>query len=444
MTRNFVDREEELRRLAEEYAKRGFRFVVVYGRRRVGKTELLKKFVENKDSLYFLCSLRGIDKNVERFSEKIGEKYGFSVKFSNFLDAFKFLKEREVDVVVIDEFPYLISLDSGIVSEFQEIIDEILKDSNIMLILCGSSIGMMERDVISYKSPLYGRATMIMKVKPFSLFEMLKWYNSVEDAIKIYGVTSGIPKYMEFFSGKNIEDEIILNFFRSDTFLYNEARLLLSEELRNIYTYFNILEAISVGKTKLSEIASYSGIEAKDLPFYLNVLMRLGIVGREYSITDRKRKRGIYKIEDEYFRFWFRFVSPYQEDIEMNYPENAIKDFRKNFNAYLGITFEKIVKDLLLRMNSLNLLPFRFEKIGRWWSREEEIDLVAINSRKKRALLIEVKYKELDEREKNRIMESLASKASLVKELKDYSVDFLVIDKNYFKKHTQVILNKLK
>jgi len=444
MARNFVDREEELRRLAEEYGKRGFRFVVVYGRRRVGKTEILKKFVENKDSIYFLCSLRAIDKNVERFSEKIGEKYGFSVKFSNFLDAFKFLKERGVDVVVIDEFPYLISLDSGIVSEFQEIVDEILKDSNIMLILCGSSIGMMERDVISYKSPLYGRATMIMKVKPFSLFEMLKWYNSVENAIKIYGVTSGIPKYMEFFSGKNIEDEIILNFFRSDTFLYNEARLLLSEELRNIYTYFNILEAISVGKTKLSEIASYSGIEAKDLPFYLNVLMRLGIVGREYSITDRKRKRGIYKIEDEYFRFWFRFVSPYQEDIEMNYPENAIKDFRKNFNAYLGITFEKIVKDLLLRMNSLNLLPFKFEKIGRWWSREEEIDLVAINSRKKRALLIEVKYKELDEREKNRIMESLASKASRVKELKDYSADFLVIDKNYFKKCVQVILNKLK
>ena len=413
MIRKFVDREYELKVLDDAYERRE-RLVVVYGRRRVGKTALLRKFLEGKKGIYFLCSLRGYEKDVERFSKTVGETFKLPLKFKDFEEAFEFLKGQGDLVVVMDEFPYLVESYKSAVSVFQEIVDEILQDSEITLVLCGSRVGMMEREVLSYKSPLYGRAGTIMKVRPFGFFDMVKWFgNDFERLVRLYGVTWGVPRYMELFE-RGTDEEIVRNFFEPTSFLFNEARLLLSEELRNPTTYAQIIEAIALGKSRLSEIAQYAMMEAKDLPAYLRVLSNLGIVRREVPVTKKTAKRGIYTIEDEYFRFYYRFVSPHYEEIDGLNPEPAIEDFRKNFNTYLGTTFEKVAKEFLIRLNRARMLPLRFTRIGRWWHKNEEIDLVALDEQGKKALLVEVKWKGLKEREAKGILKDLSRKAELV------------------------------
>ncbi|MFA4669403.1 ATP-binding protein [Pyrococcus kukulkanii] len=413
MIRKFVNRRRELEVLEEAW-REGSRLFIVYGRKRVGKTALLRKFLENKRGIYFLCSQRGYEKDVERFSHEVSSFIDAPIQFKSFKDAFEFLKRQGKLIVIFDEFPYLIEADKGVPSEFQEIVDIVLEDSEIMLVLCGSSIGMMEREVLSYKSPLYGRASGILKVKPFRFFDMVEWFGEdFEKLVRLYGVTWGIPRYMEFFKTGD-DEEIINNFFDPSAFLFNEVRLLLMEELRNPTRYMQIIEAIAMGKTRLNEIAQYVGMEAKDLSAYLKVLSDLGIVKREVPITERKAKRGIYAIEDEYFRFYHRFVSPHYEEIDSLNPEPAIQDFLKNFNTYLGGTFEKVAKEFLIELNKLGRLPFKFTDIGKWWHKKEEIDLVALDRIKNRTLFVEVKWKDVSEKESRRILRKLERKSKLV------------------------------
>jgi len=411
--KRFVDRKRELEALERLYRERA-RLVVVYGRRRVGKTALLRKFLEGKRGIYFLCSQRGYEKDLERFSEEVGAVFGLPLKFRDFEEAFKFLASQGRLAVVFDEFPYLIEAYRPIVSVFQRIIDLLLEGSEVTLILAGSSVGMMEREVLSYKSPLYGRADGLLKVKPFGFFDMVEWYGrNFEELVRLYGVTWGVPRYMELLRDGG-DEEIIRNFFEPTAFLFNEARLLLMEELRSPTVYSQIIEAIALGRTRLSEIASYAMMEAKDLPAYLRVLADLGIVKRVVPVTERRAKRGIYTIEDEYFRFYHRFVSPHYEEIESLNPEPAIEDFKANFNRYLGFTFEKVAREFLIELKGAGKLPLKFTKIGRWWRKGEEIDLVALNDHEKKALFVEAKWKELSEREARGILKDLERKAELV------------------------------
>ncbi len=413
ISKRFVDRKRELKVLERLYED-GAKLVVVYGRRRVGKTTLLRKFLEGKRGIYFLCSQRGYEKDLERFSEEVGAVFGLPLKFRDFEEAFKFLTSQGRLVVIFDEFPYLIESYKSIVSVFQRIVDLLLEGSEVTLILAGSSVGMMEREVLSYKSPLYGRADGLLKVRPFGFFDMVEWYGkNFEELVRLYGVTWGVPRYMELLRDGS-DEEIIRNFFEPTAFLFNEARLLLMEELRSPTVYSQIIEAIAMGKTRLSEIATYTMMEAKDLPAYLRVLMDLGIVRRVVPVTEKRAKRGIYTIEDEYFRFYHRFVSPHYEEIEALNPEPAIEDFKANFNRYLGFTFEKVAREFLIELIRAGKLPFRFTKIGRWWKKSEEIDLVALNEREKKALFVEVKWKSLSEREVRGILKDLERKADLV------------------------------
>jgi len=412
MIRKFVDRIMELETLERAY-REGIKLFVVYGRRRVGKTALLRRFLEGKRGVYFLCSQRGYEKDVERFSEEVSKLFNLPLRFKDFEEAFEFLTRQGKLVVIIDEFPYLIESYKPIVSVFQRIVDLTLENSEIMLILSGSSVGMMEREVLSYKAPLYGRAGRIMKVKPFRFFDMVEWYGrDFEKLVRIYGVTWGVPRYMEMIQ-EGSDEEIIRNFFEPTAFLFNEGRLLLMEELRSPTTYGQIIEAIALGKTRLSEIASYVMMEPKDLPAYLKVLSNLGIVKREVPVTKKTAKRGIYTIEDEYFRFYYRFVSPHYEEIEALNPEPAVEDFRKNFNTYLGKTFEKVAEEFIVQLIKRKEIP-TCTRFGRWWHKGEEIDIVALNEREKKALLVEVKWKNLREKEARGTLKDLERKAGFV------------------------------
>ncbi|MBC7092275.1 MAG: ATP-binding protein, partial [Nitrososphaeria archaeon] len=348
MTRTFIDRENELKILNECLQSKRFEFIIIFGRRRVGKTELIKEFIKDKESLYFLCSNRKVAYNLKKFSEKVCQFIKMpSVTFKSFQDAFDAIlsKVKEKVIIVIDEFGYLVRRDSGILSDFQEIVDEKLKEKRIMLILCGSSVSMIETRVLGYKSPLYGRATRYIKVEPFDFLTLKLWFKntSIEDIVKIYSITNGVAKYLEFFSGENVEEEIVKNVFDPSSFLFEDALRLLSDELRDYSTYIQVLEAIGLGYNRINEIADYAFIQPKDAFFYLKVLSSLGIVKRIVPIfSPKKGKRGLYIIDDNYFNFWFRFVSPFQAEIESGMKEVAIENFKNKFNSYLGIVFEKI------------------------------------------------------------------------------------------------------
>ena len=394
INRKFVNRERELKILKEKAKSDNFELIILYGRRRIGKTTLLKKFLENKEHIYFLCSKRKLEYNLKKFSWKISDYLKIPrTEFNSFKEAFEaILSKNKKIIIAIDEFGYLVEKDEGILSDFQEIIDELLKSTKIKLILCGSIVSVMETQVLGYKSPLYGRCTLQIKLKPFVFEDIFKWFEKInfEDGIKIYGVTNNIPKYLEFFEGKNIEEEIKNNFFKCESFLYQDTINILSEELRDYTTYFQILEAIALGYTKITEIANYSFIHAKDVYSYIKVLEKMDIVKRETPLlSSRKSKRGIYKIKDNYFNFWFRFVSPYQDEIESFSLKEAVHNFEKNFNTYLGLVFEELITDLI-RRNLVSIIPFT--KIGKWWHKDKEIDIVALNEQTKEILFAECKW----------------------------------------------------
>lgn len=415
MTRKkfFVNREKELELLERLWKSGKFEFVVIYGRRRVGKTRLIKEFIKDKNSIYFLCSIRKVEYNLAKFSEKVCRYLGIPVvKFGSFQEAFDaILSKKDRAVIVIDEFGYLVRQDPGVLSDFQEIVDEKLSNTEHMLILCGSSISMMETRVLGYGSPLYGRASRYMRIKALPFKCLRQWFpkTPVEELIKIYGVCGGVPKYLEFFSGENVEREIVEKFFDASSFLYNDAINILSEELRDYTTYLQVLEAIALGYTKLTEIANYAYVKAKDVYFYLKVLSSLGIVRRKVPIfSDRRSKRGIYEIVDNYFKFWFSFISPFQSDIESYNLDPPIANFKRKFDAFLGQVFEKLVLELV-RMGTLKL-PFTPTRIGRWWHKDVEIDLVAVNDLTREILFCETKWsKNIDP---VRVMEKLTVKAS--------------------------------
>ena len=416
MTRKFINRKEELKAL-EKLKKRKLRSAVIYGRRRVGKTTLIKKFLENKKSLYFLCSRRKIKYNLRKFSEKVCRFLGTpEIEFKNFFDAFRALSSKKGVIVAVDEFGYLIERDEGILSDFQEIVDEI---KDFKLVLCGSAVSLMESRILGYKSPLYGRVDLQLRVKPLLFEHIFEWFEGIsfEDAVKLYGTTHNVPKYLEFFEAKNVESEIINNFFDISSFLYNDAINILSEELRDYATYFQVLEAISLGYTKITEIANYSYIQPKDVSYYLKTLEKLDIVERRVPLfSKRKEKKGIYIIKDNYFNFWFRFVSPFQSDIESYASEQPILNFKNNFNQYLGFIFEDLILDLIKRKKVD--LGLDFTKIGKQWGRipgrkeTYEIDIVALNERTKEILFAECKWRSRVNAEK--ICKELVEKAEHV------------------------------
>jgi AAA+ ATPase superfamily predicted ATPase len=416
----FIDRERELEFLEEKFGNKR-QLIVLYGRRRVGKTELIKQFCKNKDHIYFLADRRGSLLNAERFANIAAEHFGdIPPRVRNFDDAFTYiakrLDERKI-VITIDEFSYLVEKDDSIPSVFQLIWDEILKDKNTMLILCGSLVSMME-SILSYRSPLYGRRTGQWKLSPLRFNDAKQIFPgySTEQKVEAYSILGGIPFYLNTFDDekdiyKNIEEKILTK----GEILYEEVEFLLREELRDYSSYLSILEAIARGNSRISEIANFSKIQAKDLPKYLNVLMRLDIVEKVHPITEKKTtKRTIYKIRDNFFDFYFRFVYPFKSELELGNTKKVMGIIKKDFNMFVGKKFEDISREFLYEMNLKGLTPFRLLNIGTWWEKDKEIDAVAFNKEEKKILFCEAKWQDLSRSEAEKVLEKLKEKAEAV------------------------------
>ena len=386
MLPTFFDRKSELNQLKKEFDRDEFRFILIYGRRRIGKTRLVKKAIEDNKSFYFLSKKTKPEKDLDRLINHFNKKFDINITAETFEEFFEELKKRFDNLIFcIDEFSFWVEKDDAICSTFQIIIDEILKDTKIKLILLGSSISIME-SLLSYKNPLYGRSHTRINLSHVKIKELLKEKNmSIKNSIKLYGLTNNIPAYMNELNYNPTKDMINKTFFNKYNLLNSDAERILKDEFRNYVLYLNILFAISEGKTKLKEISNYTKTDISNISKYLKILETLRLIKREWPITINHKKptKGIWKINDFFFKFWMKFVYPNIEEIEL---ENfKFKHIEKDFNRYLGFVFEEYIKELIKTIYP----KFKF---GRWWHKEKEIDIVGLNKRE--IIFSECKYKD--------------------------------------------------
>ncbi len=399
----FINRNRELQALEEEYRAARPSLVILYGRRRVGKTRLLREFLKDKPHLYYMADLENEILQRERLKRLAAEAledpllgeisfYGWEELFTYLLEKILTRTNGKKFILALDEFSYLLQVSPALPSVLQKFWDTRCSGRPIMLILCGSLLGLMYRHTLSYRSPLYGRRTLDLKLTPLSFADYVAFFphTSKEDAFKFYVLTNGTPWYVELLERRkdlwwNISERILEPFSP----LYNEPRFVLQEEIREATTYFSILEVIAWGEHKIGNISKRLGLKTSNLTSFLDRLQELDLVYREVPVTEKnpaKSKKGLYFIRDNFFRFWFRYVFPYRSHLETGRKEEVLSRLKADWEHFSAPVFERICAESVWRRS----WPFKVFKVGRFWSKDVEIDLVALGERE--VLLGECKY----------------------------------------------------
>lgn len=402
----FIGRTAEMSELNRLYGTGSFEMPVIYGRRRVGKTRLITEFIQGKKAIYFQARRTNAEANLHGFSQAIlaGSVGAAGVSFRSFDEAFDALAtmaRTERLIVVIDEYPYLAQSNPEISSLLQDKIDHLYKETRLMLILCGSSLSFMEEQVLGYESPLYGRRTAQFKIMPLDFTTTLDLWQSMgrEDAAVCYGMTGGIPAYIEKVDPTvSLKDNIKRLFLTPTGYLFEEPSNLLLQECRNPEQYDAIVQAIAQGRSKISEIASSTGIPASNVKSYVDKLASLGIVERELPLNETSNKRAVYLLSDQMFSFWYKFVPQNIGLIQNDMAEMAYKRIEPHVSDYMGTVFELICRQYvyeLARAGQLDVVP---ASVGRWWGTDnrthtqEEIDLI-VDDGEGTALFAECKWR---------------------------------------------------
>lgn len=399
----FVNRDSELAFLQDHLSSSEPELLVIYGRRRVGKTELVQEYLRIQDDfssqVYYLADERGTGQNVDRFAQEAADTLD-DVKpdAEGFEDVFRYISMRtDSCLVVIDEFSYLVEKDESVASTFQYVWDEVLEgaeaDSRISLILLGSSISMMEQGVLSYESPLYGRRTGQWKMTPLEFKHTREFYPdySFEDQIRAYATLGGVPAYLEKFDPEvDLFDNIEQHILSKGSFLYEEPEFLLRQELREPSTYMSILESMASGSTTVTEIANDIGKQASSLSSYLKNIEELEIVEKKTPVTTDTDtdSRGIYAISDNFFRFWFRFVYPRLNTLERSETSESRRAIESSIDEYVSWTFEDVCREVVYEDG----FEFGASEVGSWWYKQDELDVVAIDEEENEILLGECKW----------------------------------------------------
>lgn len=408
----FVGRKRELATLNSLYERGGFQMVVIYGRRRVGKTTLINEFTRDKRTLSFTALEQSDVANLMDFSRKVAEFFELPMSmgpFSSWLDAFGYVADqaaREPFVFVFDELPYAAQRGESVPSALQLVIDQKFKGTNAFLILCGSDQGFMESDVLGRMSPLYGRRTAQIKLGPLGYREAAEMFPELgaQEQFMFYGCFGGVPYYLQQIDPtRSLRENLASLYFDPAGFLFDEPYGLLRQELSEPALYAGTLRAMASGATRSKAIAERAGMEPTSIPRYLRTLERLEIVERSVPFGENRQtsKRSSYKIVDACFDFWFRFVMPAMSDIEgglgsvvaRRLPDQQLSD-------YLGHRFERLCAEWLFEQAAEGLLPIAATAVGSWWGtnpakhEQDDIDVLAADREQRSLIIGECKYRE--------------------------------------------------
>lgn len=422
----FIGRERELKFLNGKYDENGGQLVVLYGRRRVGKTETLREFCKGKPHVFFSCTQTTDRVQLRNFSKRILSEDLPAKKYISEFDSWEKAFEAVLDLpfggkkklLVIDEFPYMCRGNKSIPSILQNLWDTSFKESNVMIILCGSAMSFIEKELLAEKNPLYGRATGIYKMKEMGFYDAVKFFPkySERDKLTAYAVLGGIPHYLRQWNPElGVDENIKRNILTKGCVLYSEVEFLLHQELRETPVYNSVIEAIALGNTRLNEISQKSLIEdTSKTSVYLKNLIELGIVEREFSVDAKIKEqansnRGVYRLADNFFRFWYAFgfenLSQLEDGDVDGVFEYAVKPA---LHGFVSFAFEDVCRQFIREKQKKNDLPFRYSKMGRWMGKttvrdeaaanglrtaETEIDVLCISKDENAYLVGECKYK---------------------------------------------------
>ncbi len=428
----FIGRERELAALNKLYASDKFEFVVIYGRRRVGKTALINQFILEKNAVYFIGIESNAKQNLENFSKSIMSYHtgiDSGTSFLSFQAALEYvfkLSERERIILAIDEYPYVARSSKSLASTIQFLIDQYKDTSKLMLILCGSSMSYMEDHVLAYKAPLYGRRTAQMKILPFDFEETCHYYKNFTDEEKayVYGIAGGTPQYLLQMSDKlSIEDNIKNTYLNPNSILFEEPENLLKQEVREPALYNAIITAIAAGASRMSEISGKVGEDTNTCSAYVKNLLSLDIIEKETPYGEKASRKAIYSIADNMFRFWYRFVPENASIIARGAADLAYKRIEPFLPDYMGKVFEDICRQYLWKLLLAGECPIAFSSLGRWWGsdprekRQAEIDILAEQD-KNTALFGECKW--TNEKVDLGVLETLVKRSRLFSYQKTY------------------------
>ncbi len=419
----FIGRKQELQFLEDKYNSKGGQLIVVYGRRRVGKTETLREFCKNKPHIFYSCREISDKLQLRSFSEKLlREKIpaaSYVKEFADWETAFRNVAELPYGdnkkLIIIDEFPYTCKNNESIPSILQNLWDEQLKDENVMIVLCGSAMSFIEKELLAEKNPLYGRATGIYKMEAMGFYDAVQFFPNYTDKEKIiaYSVLGGIPHYLaQFDPAKSLDDNIKKNILTKGCILYSEVEFILRQELRETPLYNTIIESVALGNTKLNDISTKSLIDdTSKTSVYLKNLIELQIVEREFSVDDGTKERannnrGLYRLTDNFFRFWYAFVFTNISELEGGDVDGVFEyAIKPQLHEFAALGFEDVCREYIREMQKENKLPFRYKRMGRWWgkttvrrkeiteTKETEIDLLAVSEKSDKYLVGECKFK---------------------------------------------------
>jgi len=424
----FVDRNDEQEFLNIHYKTKNPEFIIIYGRRRVGKTTLISRFLQNHPGFYFMASEEGRSGNIRDFADVAGNYLNAQefkrITFPSWETLFKSLVSHrnfspptgEKVIIVIDEFSYLISKDKSVPSAFQKIWDLILCNENIMLIISGSSVSTMETEVLGYKSPLYGRRTGQWQVEPV-LYPYIREFlpYGEEELVMVWSVIGGIPAYLRQFNPEiSFWENVLQQMINKGSYLYLEAEILLHYEFREAGNYISILRSLSSGFTNLSSICQETGLDKSMVSKYLSVLSNLHLIADEAPVTAHAGyRRRHYRILDPYLNFWFAVIYPHRMVIETKKGSEVLESVKAHISPYFGKMFENLCMDLV--RTGFFFEDLSFSQLGRWWFKEDEIDIVGFDEISGTVLLCECKWMNLSKKKAKGILNALKDKSALVK-----------------------------
>lgn len=389
---NFFGREIELQILEEAYQSPKSQFFPVYGRRRVGKTEMVVHFMDQHPSLYFMGKETSEESQIREFlaaaAVELKKPFIARMGVDGWKDALELVIEHRPAgkkfILALDEFQWIVATTPALPSIIQQLWDQQWKKSgDIFLILCGSYLGFMEREVLGSKSPLYGRRTGQILLQPFTYREAARFHKGLSptDLAATYFLCGGIPYYLELLERTDsIATSIRRHFLSPHALLAREPDFLLREELREVEKYYTLLMAIANGAPTAKKIAATSGLPDRSLYYYLQQLTDLGYIARHYPVTTRKpANRSVrFRIEDPVLRFWFRFVFPNQSLIRKDGPVKAYDRLIKpQLESYFGQCFERLCQEALPFLHTREKVEGNIA-VGSFWNKDTQIDLVGV------------------------------------------------------------------